>query len=276
MRITMKLNRLPGLGLLLGALALGACGSSDEVRRAPDGGQAKVSLGTAAAGELQVELLTDTRLETGMTPVYVKLTTSAGQLVRDATVSFRPMMSMTGGMSHSAPVLAEPARAAEGLYPWAVVFQMASGAMGSWSAVVTVTRPGAAAAEARFESLTVADSGRAKVFSFTAPGATAATKVVASLNFTAPPRVGLNPVIVTLHTMQDALTFAPIEDAELTLDPQMPSMGHGSPGSVDPTPSSLGRYEGKLSFSMAGPWETTLTISRGGSTLGAPNFETTF
>ncbi|MBK6848304.1 MAG: FixH family protein [Proteobacteria bacterium] len=272
----MTTDRLSAVGLLLGALALGACGSSDEGRRAPDGDQAKVSLATAAAGELQVELLTDTRLETGLTAVYVKLTTSAGELVRDATVALQPMMTMMGGISHSAPVLAEPARAAEGLYPWAVVFQMASGAMGSWSAKVTVTRPGATAAEASFEALTVADSGRAKVFSFTAPGAVMATKVVASLNFTAPPRVGLNPVIVTLHTMQDALTFAPIEDAELALDPQMPSMGHGSPGSVDPTHSSLGRYEGKLSFSMADPWETTLTISRGGATLGAPKFETTF
>lgn len=272
----MTTDRLSALGLLLGSLALGACGSSDDGRLAPDGGQAKVSLGTAAAGELKVELLTETRLETGMTPVYVKLTTSGGEPVRDATVSFLPMMAMTGGMSHGAPVLVEPARAAEGLYPCAVVFQMASGAMGSWSAKVTVTRPGATTAEASFEALTVADSGRAKVFSFTAPGAAAATKVVTSLNFTAPPRVGLNPVIVTLHTMQDALTFAPIEDAELALDPQMPSMGHGSPGSVDPTHSSLGRYEGKLSFSMAGPWETTLTISRGGTTLGAPKFETSF
>jgi hypothetical protein len=56
----------------------------------------------------------------------------------------------------------------------------------------------------------------------------------------------------------------------------MPSMGHGSPGSVDPAHTALGRYAGQLSFSMPGDWETTLTVSRGGAVLGAPKFATRF
>jgi hypothetical protein len=58
----------------------------------------------------------------------------------------------------------------------------------------------------------------------------------------------------------------------------MPSMGHGSPGSVAPTLTATpGVYEGQLSFSMAGDWETTMTVSLPSvPVLGAPKFLTTF
>jgi hypothetical protein len=251
-------------------IALAGCASEDDPT-AP-----KTSVATAPAGDLTVELLTDTRLETGMTPIYLKVKTAAGQVVTDAAVTFTPVMAMTGGTSHSAPVIGTPTLGGEGLYHCDVVFQMATSAMGSWSATVGVTRPGSATVEASFPSLTVADSGRAKTFSYWDPDTSVTTKYVASLNFEAAPRVGLNPVVVTLHRMQDMMTFPPVDDASFVLDPQMPSMGHGSPGSVNPTLTSSGIYEGQLSFSMAGDWETTVTVSRGAVTIGAPKFATSF
>jgi hypothetical protein len=72
------------------------------------------------------------------------------------------------------------------------------------------------------------------------------------------------------------MTFVPVNDATLVLDPEMPSMGHGSPDSVDPTLTASGRYEGSLSFSMTGLWETTVTVSEAGVVLGAPVFTTNF
>jgi hypothetical protein len=128
-----------------------------------------------------------------------------------------------------------------------------------------------------FDHLTVADTGRAKSFTVTDPATSSTTKYLASLNFKAAPKVGLNPIIVTLHRMQDMMTFAPVDDAAFALDPQMPSMGHGSPGSVNPTLTSSGRYEGQLSFSMAGDWETTVTVTtRAGAPLGTVKFMTSF
>jgi hypothetical protein len=72
------------------------------------------------------------------------------------------------------------------------------------------------------------------------------------------------------------MTFPPVDDAQMALDPEMPSMGHGSPGSSDPILTTTGRYEGQLSFSMAGEWETTVTISRVSVTVGMPVFTTNF
>lgn len=262
------MNRVAPWLFLAAALA---CGSSDTERTA-----SLTSIATASAADLTVELLTDTRLETGMTPIYLKVTGASQQLVTDATVTFTPLMAMTGGTTHGAPVLGAPIAGADGLYHCDVVFQMATSAMGSWSATVGVTRPGSPTVEASFPSLPVADSGCARTFSTTDPETSAVTKYVASLDLEAAPRVGLNPVVVTLHRMQDPMTFVPVDDAAVVLDPQMPSMGHGSPGSVNPTLASPGVYRGELSFSMAGDWETTVTFRRGGVTIGAPMFATTF
>jgi hypothetical protein len=263
------MNRL-ALTLALAVAALG-CASDKQDPAAP-----KTSLATASAGNVTVELLTDTQLETGLTPIYLKVTTATGQVVTDAAVTFMPVMSMTGGTTHGAPMMGPPTLGADGLYRCDVVFQMATSAMGSWSATVGVTPAGSSAVEASFPSLTVVDSGRARTFSSTDPVTSAVTKYVASLAFEAAPRVGLNPVLLTLHRMQDMMTFVPVDDATFVLDPQMPSMGHGSPGSVNPTLASPGLYAGQLSFSMAGAWVTTVTVSRGGVTVGAPTFATTF
>jgi hypothetical protein len=260
------------LSLVL-VLSLAACGgSSTSTSTAP-----KTSVATAQAADLNVELLTDSRLEVGMTPVYVKVTTASGAVVKDATVTMTPLMAMSGGTMHSAPVVGSPAFSDDEYYGCAVVFSMPSGTMGSWSAKASVQRPGAAAVEATFSNLTVADTGRARSFTFTDPTTSATTKYLVSLNFKATPKVGLNPVIVTLHRMQDMMTFVPVDDATIALDPQMPSMGHGSPGSVNPTLTSLGRYEGQLSFSMAGNWQTTISLSKSTSeALGSVTIAITF
>lgn len=241
------MNRIatPLLSLALG-LALAACGSSDKKA-------SKTSIATTQAGDLTVEILADSALEVGLTSVYLKVTDASGATVVDATVTFMPMMTMTT-MSHGAPVIAPPALEG-GLYRCDVVFQMA----GSWSAKVGVARPAAAPVEASFPDLAVAETGRARSFT------SGTSKYVFSMSFEAPPKVGLNPVLVTLHETRDmGMTFTPVDDATFVLDPQMPSMGHGSPGSVDPTPISLGRYRGQLSFSMPGAWETTVTVNRSG------------
>ncbi len=236
----------------------------------------KVSLGTAMAGDMTVELLTDNKLETGLTPIYIKVTGADGKAVTDASVTFVPLMTMSSGMKHSAPVIGNPTIDTDNLYHGYVVFQMASSDMDVWSATVGINDSDAETNDASFSNLSVSDSGRAQVFTYTDPTTSVATNYVSSLNFTGSPQIGLNPIVFTLHQMQDMMTFLPIDDATLVLNPQMPSMGHGSPGSVNPTATTLGRYEGQLSFSMAGTWVTTVTISQAGITLGTPTFTTTF
>jgi hypothetical protein len=260
------------LASLLLPLAIVSCSSSAAD---PANADAKTSVAKVVAGDVTVELLTTDRLATGLTPVFLRLT-AAGAPITDATVTFLPMMAMSDGMKHSAPVLGAAGRDASGDYATSVVFQMPSSDMAAWSGKVTVSRPGQAALDAPFPALTVVDSGRAKTFAYADPAGGMATKYVASLNFDSAPKVGLNPAVVTLHVMKDMMTFEEVADASLTLDPQMPSMGHGSPGTVQPAKTSLGRYDAQVSFSMPGTWQTTLTVQRGGKTVGTVTFATTF
>lgn len=254
------------------AVALAAC-AGDPAANTPS---ARVSIATATTGTggLVVELLADGRLETGMAPLHVSVTAS-GQPVTDAVVSFEPMMAMSTGMNHACPVWPFVI-GADGLYHGATNFGMATSMMGSWSAKVGVTRPGQGRVEASFPSLVVADSGRAKSFQSFDPDAAVTTKFLASVRFPSAPKVGLNPVVITLHRMASMTSFPPVDDAVIHVDPQMPSMGHGSSGNVDPVLVSSGVYEGTLGFSMTGDWETTVTFTRGARTVGAAVFKTTF
>lgn len=258
---------------LLLALGVAGCASNDPKPEPP-----MTLHGSGTTATLFLEVLGSGPLETGMTPVYVRVKNAAGAAVTDASVTFNPVMTMPsqGGKQHSAPVIGAPTHVGEGLYRCDVVFQMASMGSDTWAAVVGVTPSGGTEEVATITPIAVADSGRAKVFTHTDPDTLVQTRYIASLNFPSGPTVGLNPVAVTLHYMKDLMTFPPIDDATIALDPQMPSMGHGSPGSVAPTlTASSGVYEGLLSFSMAGPWETTITFTRG-VVVGAPVFSTTF
>lgn len=262
--------------LLISALCSAGCGSNSTQGTVDAAATGKLLVATAAAGSMTVDLLTETRLETGMTPVYIRITSAGGTLVTDASLTLTPMMAMSNGVNHTCPLMGPPTLGGEGLYATNVVFLMPTSEAGSWSATVDIARPDGTAAQASFPVLTIYDSGRLQTFSYTDPATAVATKFITSLNFVAAPRVGLNPIIFTVHRKQDMMTFPSVDDATIALDPEMPSMGHGSPGSVDPVLTAPGRYEGQLSFSMAGAWQTTATVSEGGVVLGTPIFATTF
>ena len=219
-----------------------------------------------------MELLADKALGTGANALYAKVTvTATGAAVTSAALTIMPMMDMVT-MQHSCPVTGPfEYDATDALYATGAVFQMA----GTWTATVTLTPSGGSPVTATFSTLTVTDTGSAK--SFTVGSGMMAVKYVLSMNFVSAPVVGLNPIAVALYSTTDmGMTFTPVNDASFVLDPQMPSMGHGLPGSINPTLVADGVYSGKLSFSMPGAWETTVTVNRGGATLAAPRFLTSF
>jgi hypothetical protein len=122
-----------------------------------------------------------------------------------------------------------------------------------------------------------ASSAKVQVVEFLDPGSENPTTYRLGLEFKSAPMVGLNPIVLTLHAIVNEVTTIPIEDAMFALTPQMPSMGHGAPGSVNPVFISAGYYEGMLAFSMLGMWETTIVIARvGKGEIGRAIFQTEF
>jgi hypothetical protein len=249
---------LPAPALAL-ALALAACGSSSS--NDPPG---RTVIATGTAGAYSVTLLADAPLATGMNPIYVQLRNASGALVTDSTVTVSPLMAMTG-MTHGCPV-GPIAVGASGDYQGYVVFQMASSATDTWTAKVTVTPPpGGTAADVTLPITVAANTTTGGARTFTLGTGTMAERYVVSMNATATQMVGPNPITVTVYRSTDmSMTFTPVNDATVTVDPQMPSMGHGSSGSVNPTFVASGAYQGQLNYSMPGAWETTVTVNRPG------------
>lgn len=71
-----------------------------------------------------------------------------------------------------------------------------------------------------------------------------------------PPTAGL---VVASVVLTDLATDDPIEGAAVTVEPYMPSMGHGS-GEVIVSEEGDGLYLAQWSFSMPGAWEVEVTV----------------
>ena len=84
-----------------------------------------------------------------------------------------------------------------------------------------------------------------------------------------PLHTGYNAVMVHA-TGEDG---QPLDDLTLEITPEMPTMGHGSPGNVNPTPQGNGHYLGTVNFTMSGPWTVTVVAKRGEAVLGEVVFE---
>jgi hypothetical protein len=235
-------------------LALTACGHAAPDPTAPT----RTSLAQTSTEGLTAELSSTAALSTGLSTVWLTLT-ERGQPVTDATVTLLPEMTMPD-RKHACPVVGDVVHEGGGVYRGQVVFQMPSGDTGTWSLGAKVTR---AAAErlVRFDALAIADSGLSRSFTVANPATPAMpTRYVMSVSFPEGKKVGLNPVLVTLHRMKDMMTFPAVDDATLEMVPEMPAHGHGSPNNVAPTSKGAGRYEGTVNFTMPGEWKTTFTL----------------
>jgi hypothetical protein len=261
-------------GALAGALLavlLAACGAGGGAEPAdpappvvPPAGWLTVA--SAPAGALTVELRSDRALGTGLTALAVRVTGAGGAAVDPAAVELELSLAGAGGAVRRAPLLAPPALDPDGTWRAFATLAAPSGGGATWSARVTVSRSGAAPETALLTGLAVAERHLAAAF------ASGPVEYLFGLRFDGSLRVGANPAAVALHVSTDGgLTHAPVTDATFAVEPWMPSMGHGSPGSVPPVPAGApGRYEGKVSLSMYGDWEVVFTVSRGGAEVGRP------
>ena len=217
----------------------------------------KIKLGevTTVKNE-QVTLWSEENLTTGFHRVYLSVTDASDKLVSNAQIVLQPMMKMSM-MSHSSPVEQPVYNAVSKLYEGAVVFTMPSGS-DSWAVKATI-------------------NDEEKVFNVVIP--TAATKVVGSYSgldgskyvlSLIPPKkwsVGLNDVEILINKNVSMMSFPGVDDFQLTMTPEMPSMGHGSPNNVDPVSSGKGRYKGKVNFTMTGDWRLHFKLVKAGVTV---------
>ena len=245
------------------ALSLVACGPAPE----PVGVKPQ-PLAVASSGALSVELLSMGPLVVGQNRVFYRVTKD-GQAVPHAHLAQHPLMTMPT-MKHGCPLVnPDHAPNADGLWEGLLIFTMASSDMDTWALGVNVALEENGASEALdFGQLSVADTAMKKVVTRDLK------KVVLTLGYPTAPHVGSNDFVVTAHQAKDAMMmeYVTVEDLVFTVTPEMPSMGHGAAGSVNPQLGTDGLYRGSVVFSMAGDWVVHLRVAANDAELGVYDF----
>lgn len=172
-------------------------------------------------------------------------------------LNFMPMMFMPMmNMEHTAPYTA-PEKVMDGVYKIGIGFIMPSTA-GDWRLEATVGLSETAEQVAFEIPITVVEKDDTRMLTFESDVDSA--KLFVCLAEPLAPEVGENPFAVTIHKRESMMSFPAVTDYTVEIEPEMPTMDHGSPNNVNPTHVENGYYEGVVNFTMTGYWKVNLVI----------------
>jgi hypothetical protein len=203
-------------------------------------------------------------LKTGYNDVYIQLkNNTTGAFVEDANLSWKPLMHMTS-MSHACPYSTiQKVENTKTLYKGYFIFIMASDDMDYWEITYNYAVGNDTIVKAA-SKITVDQSAKVRFKSFT--GSDKSKYFVALVNPTIP-KVGTNEITAYLYKMVNMLTFTPVENYTIQIDPRMPDMdNHTSPNNTNLVYSS-GIYKGSLNLTMTGYWKINLIVLDASNTV---------
>ncbi len=268
MKISMKLLFV---GVALVSAIFTSCNQKDET---PDpnntDGLTLIASGYTDAGQMLIKVWSTDSLYSRYTNLFIEVRDSASDaVIENGDVTIMPMMQMPT-MNHSAPY-ENPSNttAIDGLFPCNVVFQM-PGDMG-WTLMVHVhEHVNGGEGEVTFPLMVKnPEPTRTRVVT---PLNDPASRLVISYVQPQDPKVGINDFEITLHSRETMMSWPAIENYTVEIDPEMPSMGHGSPNNVNPTHSADGHYDGSVNFTMTGLWRINLNIMDGSTVVDSTAF----
>ncbi len=245
--------------ILFAVLLVGGCKKEDPkpTPPAPDPYSELYKIGEleATGSGITVSLYMDEEPFMGYNYVYaVPKDNVTGEVLNNAFISYLPMMDM-GMMEHSCPIEQPLWDNDIKAHKGTMTFIMPS-AGGTWTVKVMVENPANhATGEAVFD-VTVINKPEPKLFSFVSQ--TNNNKVFVALVDPRQPEVGLNDFHVVVYRKDSHTSFPPVSDLNITIDPEMPTHGHGSPDNVNPTSQGYGHYMGTVNFTMTGYWKVNM------------------
>ena len=231
----------------------------------------KIADVTVDSAETIVSLYAEDSLQVGYNRVYISLkSTDDGHEVDDAHLMLMPMMDMTDmGMMHSSPYEMPSEELIDGYFHGAVVFTMPSYDEGHWTLTVDFHNHHNDKEGTAVFDLWINNSSDVKTF-------TAGTdKYIMTLIDLKEPVVGLNDFEIGLYKKQTMMSFPPVTNATVVIEPTMPSMGHGSSNNVNPVHTSNGHYLGKVNFTMTGDWQVAIEATINDTVLLSTNYDLT-
>lgn len=267
---------------IIASLGLQSCTKDDDTStspkpKSPVDGKELIFTAQSIDADFDVKVYADEPLFVGYNRLYVmayQLGTS--KVITDAHVTFMPEMAMMTGMTHSCPVESpEEVVTSNGVFEGAVVFVMPSGG-GTWKLGLIVHNHVNNIEDTVESEVTVVSPTDVRMYSFLSQ--VDSTPMFVSLVSPLNPEVGKNDFELVVHQRLSMMDWPAVSGLTVEITPEMPSMGHGSPGNVNPVYSSMGHYaNGTVNYTMNGLWHinTVLKNSNGDIVDDAGRFEQT-
>jgi len=208
-------------------------------------------------------------LVVGYNTLYFAATNpETGGIIDDGHFEVTPMMAMNAGHEHGTPVVSEALSTLndEGLYEMGVYFVMGS-LGGQWRLEIEFHNHAESAHEEKILEVEVKEPTDRISGSFTTTDDS--TSLFVCWVMKEDPIVGMNDFEVAVFKRESMMSWPPLDGLTIEIEPEMPTMNHGSPGNVNPTGSGNGIYTGKVNFTMTGYWKVNMDIKRAGSKISS-------
>lgn len=255
--------------ILLVVVILSSCKKeNEEHNNNPLKGLTKLKEGYAKGASVKIEIWGEKNFFAGYNKLCVVVYDSLNltERITDAHIYFEPQMTMAMGATmriHGAPVENPDELAVDGVFSGAIAFMMPTSSAGVWKLKVRIhTHKHYKTGEAEFD-ITVDNPVNPLIKSFVSQSADS-SKLFVSLVQPEAPKVGVNDIEFTIHSMADMMNFSADDSYTIEITPEMPSMGHGSPNNVNPSNTGKGHYKGKVNFTMTGEWRINVVVKKNG------------
>lgn len=222
------------------------------------------------SGSLTAEIMANDTLFEGYNKLFVKITdVNTNVLITEANLMLMPKMHMVS-MMHAAPV-ENPASIAnaDNFFEGAVVFIMPSNPDEGWTLDIASNISGEQDTF-KFDIPVVKNLDEPRKINIIST--LDETKYFLSLVEPMNPEVGINDLEFTVHYKKSMMSFPAAEDLEIEIEPEMPSMDHGSPNNVNPIHTQNGHYKGKVNFTMTGWWRVNITLLKNGTKISEDSY----
>jgi hypothetical protein len=248
----------------LSLLAIASCTKTTDPEptvKDPFAGLTLIGETEAVGSGAIVKIYAEDELFVGYNRIHVAVYDSANHNTQltDAHVTFMPMMDM-GMMKHSCPV-ENPSTVVESgtnTFKGAVVFIMPTTATGSWDLGIHIHNHANNQEGMATLPITVVEKEEPRLISFISDYDSA--KVFVTRIDPVNPEIGLNDIVFGVYKKETMMSFPAIDGYLMEMEPEMPSMNHGSPNNVNPVSMGNGMYKGVVNFTMTGYWKINLDI----------------
>lgn len=265
---------LPTLALVIFATS---CKKDETTPLDPLSEYVYVSEAPASALGFTVKVYAQEELFVGYNKILVKVTDNAtGAVLENPDIEFMPVMEMNSGMMHGCPLEQPTYNTSLKVMEGTITFVMPSMGLGKWMLGLKLKNAAGTEEEIKIE-VDVVQKAEPQLFSFVSAADSNQSVFVALVN-PKNPKIGINDFEVVVYERQTMMSWPALEQVKIEIEPEMPTMGHGSPNNVNPTELGEGHYLGKVNFTMSGYWKVNMKLMTSTSEMmkGDAFFDITF